>query len=157
MTCRYPDLGSASDWSSRPRKFASANSILMSEMAHVPYYQWFFFLSSKDITILGDPGAVSRVGKCRGRKFASTGKRAPGYGLSPIYFQKFKQMPTPDWAPKNAWYYCAQWANSFSWVRPIARNRRFWSLHGQNLISRTRGTSGHSIKQRKFYNEMWDK
>ena len=100
MTCRYPDLGSASDWSSRPRKFASANSILMSEMAHVPYYQWFFFLSSKDITILGDPGAVSRVGKCRGQKFASTGKRAPGYGLSPIYFQKFKQMPTPDWAQK---------------------------------------------------------
>ena len=100
MTCRYPDLGSASDWSSRPRKFASANSILMSEMAHVPYYQWFFFLSSKNITILGDPGAVSRVGKCRGRKFASTGKRAPGYGLSPIYFQKFKQMPAPDWAQK---------------------------------------------------------
>ena len=59
-----------------------------------------FFLASKDITILGDPGAVSRVGKGQGRKFASTGKRAPAYGLSPNYFQKFKQMPAPDWAQK---------------------------------------------------------
>ena len=35
-----------------------------------------------------------------GRKFASTGKRAPGYPLSPNYFQKFKRMPAPDWAQK---------------------------------------------------------
>ena len=50
-------------------------------------------------TILGDPGAVSRVGrKLRARReFSSKGERAPGYRLSPIYFQKFKQMPAPDW------------------------------------------------------------
>ena len=34
-----------------------------------------FFLASKDIPILGDPRAVSRVGKGRGRKFA---KETPG-------------------------------------------------------------------------------
>ena len=26
------------------------------------------------------------------------GERAPGYRLSPSYFQKFKWMPAPDWA-----------------------------------------------------------
>ena len=39
-------------------------------------------------------------GEKAGRKFSSTGKRAPGYRLSPNYFQKFKQMPAPDWAQK---------------------------------------------------------
>ena len=48
----------------------------------------FFFLGSKDITILGDPRAVSRVGKGRGRKFA---KETPGIRLSPNYFQKFSR------------------------------------------------------------------
>ena len=33
-----------------------------------------------------------------GRKFSSTGKRDPGYRLSPNYFQKFKRVPAPDWA-----------------------------------------------------------
>ena len=34
------------------------------------------------------------------RKFSSTDERAPGYRLSPSYFQKFKRMPAPDWAQK---------------------------------------------------------
>ena len=34
------------------------------------------------------------------RKFSSTGERALGYRLSSNYFQKFKQMPAPDWAQK---------------------------------------------------------
>ena len=34
------------------------------------------------------------------RKFSSTGKKAPGYRLSPNYFQNFKRMPAPDWAQK---------------------------------------------------------
>ena len=29
-------------------------------------------------------------------KFSSTGERAPGYRLSPSYFQNFKRMPAPD-------------------------------------------------------------
>ena len=36
-----------------------------------------------------------------GRKFSSTGKRAPGYRLSPSYFHKFQRMPAPDWAQKR--------------------------------------------------------
>ena len=39
-------------------------------------------------------------GEKAGRKFSSTGKRAPGYRLSPNYFQNFKQMPAPDWVQK---------------------------------------------------------
>ena len=34
------------------------------------------------------------------RKFSNKGRRAPGYRLSPNYFQKFKRMPAPDWAQK---------------------------------------------------------
>ena len=52
------------------------------------------------LRILGDPGAVSRVGGKGRTKIASTGKRAPGYRLSPNYLQKFKPMPAPDWAQK---------------------------------------------------------
>ena len=40
-------------------------------------------------------------GEKAGRKFLSTGERAPGYRLSLNYFQKFKQMPAPDWAQKT--------------------------------------------------------
>ena len=52
------------------------------------------------LIILGDPGAVSRVGKKGGTKVFITGERAPGYRLSPNYFQKFERMPAPDWAQK---------------------------------------------------------
>ena len=39
-------------------------------------------------------------GESARRKFSSTGERAPGYRLSPNYFQKFKPMPAPGWAQK---------------------------------------------------------
>ena len=39
-------------------------------------------------------------GEKAGRKFSSTGERAPGYRLSPNYFKKFKRMLPPDWAQK---------------------------------------------------------
>ena len=61
-------------------------------------------------------GQSARSGEKAGRKFSSTGERAPGCRLSSNYFQNFKRMPAPDWAQKNALYYCAQSANSFSWV-----------------------------------------
>ena len=35
-----------------------------------------------------------------GQKFSSTGERAFGHRFSLNYFQKFKQMPAPDWAQK---------------------------------------------------------
>ena len=63
------------------------------------------------------------------RKFSSTGERAPGYRLSPSYFQKFKRMPAPDWAQKML---CIIVPNRrtvspefFSWVRA----RRQLSCH----------------------------
>ena len=68
-------------------------------------------------------------GKKAGRKFSSTGKRAPGYRLSPNYFQKFKRIPAPDWAQKML---CIIVPNRqtvspefFSWVR----TRRLLSRH----------------------------
>ena len=60
-------------------------------------------------------------GEKAGRKFSSTGERAPGYRLSSNYFQKFKRMPAPDWAQKML---CIIVPNRrtvsrefFSWVR----------------------------------------
>ena len=46
------------------------------------------------------------------RKFSSTGERASEYRPSPDHFQTVKRMLAPDWAQKNALYYCAQSANS---------------------------------------------
>ena len=57
-------------------------------------------LGVKDKNILGDPGAVSRVGRKGGTKVFITGERAPGYRLSPDRFQEIKRMPAPDWAQK---------------------------------------------------------
>ena len=45
-------------------------------------------------------GQLVGSGEKAGRKFLRTGERAPGYRLSPNYFQKFKRMPGPDWAQK---------------------------------------------------------
>ena len=45
----------------------------------------------------------SQSGREKGRDESfqlSTGERAPGYRLSPNYFQKCKRMPAPDWAQK---------------------------------------------------------
>ena len=60
-------------------------------------------------------------GEKAGPKVSSTGERAPGYRLSPNYFQKFKRMPAPDWAQKML---CIIVPNRrtvspefFSWVR----------------------------------------
>ena len=44
---------------------------------------------------------VSQSGREKGRDESfQSGERAPGYRLSPNYFQKFKRMPAPDWAQK---------------------------------------------------------
>ena len=79
-------------------------------------------------------------GEKAGRKFSSTGKRAPGYRLTPNYFQNFKRMPAPDWAQKML---CIIVPNRrtvspefFSW----ARTRRL--LPGSFIkLGRTRKTS----------------
>ena len=74
--------------------------------------------------------------------FSSTGERAPGYRLSPSYFQKFRRMPAPDWAQKML---CIIVPNRqtissefFSWVRTrrlLSRSRLVWLMHQRNACS----------------------
>ena len=78
-------------------------------------------------------------GEKAGRKFLSTGERAPGYWLSPSYFQKFKRMPAPDWAQKmlciivpNQWTVSPEF---FSWVRT------------QRLLSRSCTKEMHAVRK----------
>ena len=62
-------------------------------------------------------GSQSGWVKRRDESFQAWGGRAPGYRLSPEYFQTVKRMLVSDKAKKkNALYYCAQSANSFSRV-----------------------------------------
>ena len=53
-----------------------------------------------DISPSETQGQSVGSGEKVGRKFSNTGERAPGYRLSPRYFQKFKRMPAPVWAQK---------------------------------------------------------
>ena len=80
-------------------------------------------------SIIGDPGAVSRVGRKGGTKVFITVERAPGYRLSPDHFQKFKRMPAPDRAQKiivpnqrthlNEFFSCVRTWQLLSWSRLV--------------------------------------
>ena len=66
--------------------------------------------------ILGDPGAVSRVGRKGGTKVSKYGRKSPWVPTLTELFPKI-QADAASWlGTKNALYYCAQSANSFSWV-----------------------------------------
>ena len=54
-------------------------------------------------------GQLVGSGEKAGRKLSSTGERAPGYRLSPNYFQKFKRIPAPDWAQKKLCIIVPNW------------------------------------------------
>ena len=54
----------------------------------------------REVTILGDPGAVSRAGREGATKVFKYKRKAPGYRLSPDHFQTVKRMLVPDWAQK---------------------------------------------------------
>ena len=75
-------------------------------------FSFTYFFPSHAVSEISTPtssetqGQSVGSGEKAGRKFSSKGERAPGYRLSPNYFQKFKQMP--------ALYYYAQSANSLS-------------------------------------------
>ena len=112
--------GSVADW---PAPWTRNVAVLV----RVPLWPPAGLLSV--VPILGDPGAFSRVGRKGGSKVFKYGKRAPGYRLSPNYFQNFKRMPVPDWAQKML---CIIVPNRrtvspefFSWVR----TRRLLSCH----------------------------
>ena len=66
--------------------------------------------------ILGDPGAVSCVGRKGGTKVFKYGRKSPWVPTLTELFPKI-QTDAGSWlGTKNALYYCAQSANSFSWV-----------------------------------------
>ena len=66
--------------------------------------------------ILGDPGAVSRVGRKGGTKVFKYGRKGPWVPTLTELFPKI-QADAGSWlGTKNALYYCAQSANSFSWL-----------------------------------------
>ena len=108
-------------------------------------------------------------GEKAGRKFSSTGERAPGYRLSPNYFQKFKRMPAPDWAQKmlciivpNRWTVSPEF---FSWVRTRRLSSRQTcvvrspSLRVQGkllfftFLTRNEGTTDESKKRLGWYQQ----
>ena len=117
----------------------------------------------------GTQGQSVGSGKKARRKFSSTGEKAPGYRLSPSYFQNFKRMPAPDWAQK---VFCVIVPNRrtvspefFSWVR----TRQLLSRHtypvrspslcvqGELLFStfptRNEGTTDESKKRLGCYQQ----
>ena len=65
-------------------------------------------------TILGDLGAVSRVGRKGRTKVFKYGRKSPSVPTLTELFPK-TQVDSGSWlGTKNALYYCAQSANSFS-------------------------------------------
>ena len=103
--------------------------------------------------ILGDPRGSVGSGEKAGRKFSGTGKRAPGYRLSPNYAQKFKQMPAPDWAQKMLCIVPNRRRVSpefFSWVR----TRRLLSGSFTKLV-RARETFIFFFPNQKRRNYRW--
>ena len=73
-------------------------------------------LTVSDRIILGDPGAVSRVGRKGATKVFKYGRKSPWVPTLTELFPKI-QADAGSWlGTKNALYYCAQSANSFSWV-----------------------------------------
>ena len=67
-------------------------------------------------SILGDPGAVSRVGRKGETKVFKYGQKSPSVPTLTELFPKI-QADAGSWlVTKNALYYCAQSANSFSCV-----------------------------------------
>ena len=66
--------------------------------------------------ILGDPGAVSRVGRKGATKVFNYGRKSPWVPTLTEIFPRI-QADAGSWlGTKNSLYYCAQSANSFFWV-----------------------------------------
>ena len=82
------------------------------------------------LTILGDPRAVSQVGRKGGTKVFKYGRKSPWVPTLTKLFPKI-QADAGSWlGTKNALYYCAQSANSFTWVL-------FVSLYTTAIVSIT--------------------
>ena len=86
--------------------------------------------------------AVSRAGTKGRTKVLSTGRKTPGYWLSPVYFQTIKRMLAPDWAQKILCIIVPNRRTAspefFSWVRTrrlLTRSRLVWLMHQRNARS----------------------
>ena len=76
----------------------------------------YWYTGRRENLILGDPGAVSRVGRKGGTKVFKYRRKSPWVLTLTELFPKI-QAGAGSWlGTKNALYYCAQSANSFSWV-----------------------------------------
>ena len=109
----------------------------------------FFTFTPSSETQGGSVGS----GEKAGRKFSGTGKRAPGYRLSPNYVQKFERMPAPDWAQKMLCIVPNRRRVSpefFSWVR----TRRLLSSSFTKLV-RARETFIFFFPNQKRRNYRW--
>ena len=93
------------------------------------------------ISIVEDPGAVSRAGEEARRKFSSTGGKVPGY-----HFQTVKRMLALDWAQKMLCIIVPSRRTAspefFSWVR----TKRLLSRH----ICPVRSPSFPNQKRRNY-------
>ena len=109
--------------------------------------------------ILGDPGAVSPVGKKGGTKVFKKGRKSPWVPTLTELFPKIRADAGSWLSTKNALYYCAQSANSFSWVL-------FVSLYTTAIVSphlpgsftklvRTRETFVFYFPNQKQRNYRW--
>ena len=86
-----------------------------------------------DPFILGDPGTVSQVGRKGGTKVCKYGRKSPWVPTLTELFSKI-QADAGSWlGTKNALYYCAQSANSFSWVHEFVHNG-YCLNHGLSLM-----------------------
>ena len=101
MTRHYPDLGSTGDWSCRVGN--------LSQLIGSTTQIWV-------MTILGDPGAVSRAVRKGATKVFNHGRKSPWVPTLTGPFPTVKGILAPNWGQKNALYYCAQSANSFARV-----------------------------------------
>ena len=96
----------------------------------VEYTTTFLYSSSET------QGQSVGPGEKAGRKFSSTGKKAPGYRLSPSYFQIIKRMPAPDWAQKmvciivpNRRTVSPEFLSCVRTRRLLFRSRIVWLMH----------------------------
>ena len=111
--------------------------------------------------ILGDPGAVSRVGKKGVTKVFKYGQKSPWVPTLTELFPKI-QVEAGSWlGTKNALYYCAQSAKSsfrefvhdgYCPVRSLSLCAQ-WKLLFPTFLTRNEGTTNELIKRLGYYQQ----
>ena len=116
-------------------------------------------LSRHSCPILGDPGAVSRVGRKGGTKVFKYGRKSPWLPTLIELFPKIQANAGSWLGTKNALYYCAQSANSFFWVLFVSSYTTAIVLRVQGkllfstFLTRNEGTTDESKKRLGCYQQ----